>query len=94
MKFVWDPVKNAKNQRKHGIDFREAKSVFQDKKAVRIDDDEHSQEEERYIIIGVSRKERELMVCHCLKDDGDTIRIFSARRATKTEKAIYERSFL
>jgi len=93
MKFEWDPVKNVKNQRKHGIDFREAKTVFQDKKAVKIDDEEHSNEEERYIVIGMSRKDRELTVCHCFRDEGDTIRIFSARKANKTEKEIYERGF-
>jgi len=93
MKFEWDPVKNVKNQRKHGIDFREAKTVFQDKKAVKIDDEEHSYDEERYIVIGMSRKDRELTVCHCFKDDGDIIRIFSARKANKAEKAMYERGF-
>jgi len=93
MKFEWDPVKNVKNQRKHGIDFREAKTVFQDKKAVKIDDEEHSNEEERYTVIGMSRKDRELTVCHCFRDEGDTIRIFSARKANKTEKEIYERGF-
>ena len=94
MKFEWDPVKNVKNQRKHGIDFREAKTVFQDKKAVKIDDEEHSNVEERYIVIGMSRKDQELTVCHCFRDEGDTIRIFSARKANEAEKAIYERGFL
>jgi len=94
MRFEWDPVKNAKNQRKHRIDFREAKTVFQDDKAIKIEDDEHSQEEDRHIIIGMSLKDRELYVCHCYRDDGDVIRIFSARKATKSEKELYERGGL
>jgi len=94
MRFEWDPIKNAKNQRKHRIDFREAKTVFQDDKAIKIEDDEHSQEEDRHIIIGMSLKDRELYVCHCYRDDGDVIRIFSARKATESEKELYERGGL
>ena len=94
MKFEWDSLKNIKNQRKHRIDFREAKTVFQDDKAIKIPDDEHSQGEDRYIIIGMSLKDRELYVCHCYRDDGETIRIFSARKATESEKELYERGDL
>ena len=91
MKFDWDPEKNKKNVKKHGVDFREAETVFQDEMALELLDEEHSEEEDRYIIIGLSSKTRELMVCHCYRNDGDVIRIFSARRATKTEITLYER---
>jgi len=94
LKFDWDPEKNKSNQRKHGIDFREAKTVFQDARAIEIYDEEHSMnDDDRYIIIGISRKDRELMVCHCYRNDGDVVRIFSARKATATEKELYERGF-
>jgi len=92
VKFEWDPEKNKSNNKKHRIDFREAETVFEDDRAIEIYDDEHSQDEERFIIIGVSTKERELMVCHCYRNDGEVIRIFSARKATAREKDMYERS--
>ena len=93
MKFEWDPAKNKSNRRKHGITFEEAKTVFQDKMAIEIYDVDHSYHEDRYILIGISRRDYELMVCHCYKDDGNTIRIFSARRATNAEKMLYERGY-
>ncbi|MCL2386251.1 MAG: BrnT family toxin [Defluviitaleaceae bacterium] len=91
MKFDWDSEKNKSNNRKHGIDFREAKTVFQDIRAIEIYDEEHSINEDRYIIIGMSRKDREVMVCHCYRNGGNVIRIFSARKATVSEKELYER---
>jgi len=91
VKFDWDSEKNKSNNRKHGIDFREAKTVFQDIRAIEIYDEEHSINEDRYIIIGMSRKDREVMVCHCYRNGGNVIRIFSARKATVSEKELYER---
>jgi len=93
MKFDWNPAKNKSNIKKHGVNFEEAETVFQDEMALELFDDEHSEDEDRYIIIGISSKTRELMVCHCYRDNGDVIRIFSARRATKNEIALYERSY-
>jgi len=61
--------------------------------ALELFDDEHSVDENRYIIIGISSKTRELMVCHCYRNGGDVIRIISARRATKNEIALYERGY-
>ena len=91
MKFKWDPEKNKRNNRKHRVDFSEAETVFEDNNAIEMFDEEHSQDEDRFIIIGISTKERELMVCHCYRNDGETIRIISARKATKSEKELYER---
>ena len=91
MRFEWDSEKNRKNIRKHRVDFKEAETVFEDVNAIEIFDEEHSKNEERFIIIGISTKERELMVCHCYRNGGDIIRLISARKATKSEKEFYER---
>ena len=93
MKFDWDLDKNKSNIKKHGVDFEEAETVFQDEMALELFDDEHSEDEDRYIIIGISSKTRELMVCHCYRNGGDIVRIISARRATKNEIALYERRY-
>ena len=93
MKFDWNPDKNKINIKKHGVDFKEAETVFQDEMALELFDDEHSEDEDRYIIIGISSKTRELMVCHCYRSGGDIIRLISARRATKNEIALYERRY-
>jgi len=93
MKFDWNPDKNKRNIKKHSVDFKEAETVFQDEMALELFDDEHSEDEDRYIIIGISSKTRELMVCHCYRNDGYVIRIISARRATKNEIALYERRY-
>jgi len=90
MKFEWDPVKNVKNRRKHKVDFEEAKYVFSDEMALELYDEENSIDEDRYIIIGLSSKTRELYVCHCYRNGGDVVRIFSARRATKEEIHLYK----
>jgi len=91
LRFDWDPNKNKLNIKKHGVDFKEAETVFQDEMALELFDGNHSADEDRYIIIGLSSKTRELMVCHCYRNGGDIIRIFSARRATKNEITLYER---
>jgi len=91
MKFEWDPVKNEVNIKKHGIDFSEAETVFEDERAVTIYDEDHSNGEDRFTIIGISRKLRELAVCHCFRKDDEVTRIISARRATKNESKLYER---
>jgi uncharacterized protein len=89
IKFEWDENKNRINQRKHGISFDEAKTVFYDEEALVIDDPEHSEEEERFIILGLSAKANLLVVCHCCRDSDTVIRIISARKATKTETKYY-----
>ncbi|MBQ3426094.1 MAG: BrnT family toxin [Clostridia bacterium] len=91
LKFEWDNNKNQINKKKHDVDFDEAKTVFYDVNALVIDDPEHSQDEERFIILGMSNKPSLLVVCHCYRQSETVIRIISARKATKTEtKQYYE----
>lgn len=91
IKFEWDENKNDINKKKHKISFEEAKTVFYDTEALLIDDPEHSQEEERFIILGLSKKANLLVVCHCYRASETVIRIISARKATKNEtKQYYE----
>lgn len=89
IKFTWDENKNKINQRKHGVSFDEAKTVFYDDAALVIDDPEHSEEEERFIILGLSNRANLLVVCHCYRVSETVIRIISARKATKTETEFY-----
>ena len=88
--FTWDDAKNRKNAIKHGVNFQEAASVFKDADAVVLDDINHSQDEERFVIIGRSKHERILMVCHCYRGNDELIRIISARKADEEELYIYE----
>ena len=87
--FEWNEDKNRSNQRKHGVSFEEAKTVFFDDLARLIPDPDHSIGEERFILMGLSEKYRLLTVCHCERN-GDTIRIISARKADKFETKQYE----
>ena len=89
IQFEWDENKNQINQRKHGISFRKAKTVFYDEEALVIDDPEHSETEDRFIILGLSSKANLLVVCHCYRASDTVIRIISARKATKTESKYY-----
>lgn len=91
IRFEWDENKNRINQKKHGISFDEAKTVFYDEEALVIDDPEHSEEEERFIILGLSSMANLLVVCHCCRDSDTVIRIISARKATRTETGYYGR---
>ena len=89
LKFEWDENKNRINKNKHKISFEEAKTVFYDEKALLIDDPDHSDDEERFIILGESYKANLLVVCHCYRVSETVIRIISARKATKTEANQY-----
>lgn len=91
IRFEWDENKNRINQGKHRISFEEAQTVFYDEQALVIDDPEHSEGEDRFIILGLSRKANLLVVCHCYRASDTVIRIISARRATKTEEQYYNR---
>lgn len=91
MKYVWDKQKAAINQHKHGVTFEEAQTVFQDCEALRIFDPDHSYEEDRFLLLGFSSALRLLVVCHCYREHDAQIRIISARKASKTETATYER---
>ena len=90
MKFEWDSNKNRANKLKHGVSFEEAETVFDDKNAVYLYDEKHSEHEERFYIIGEDVNFRELSVCHCYRGKNDEIiRIISARRATEIEIDYY-----
>ena len=90
LKFEWDENKNLTNQSKHKVSFEEAQTVFYDEDAMLIDDPKHSEEEERFIILGLSKKLNLLVVCHCCRSSDTVIRIISARKATKTETKQYK----
>lgn len=87
--FEWDENKNHINQCKHGISFDEAKTVFYDEYAILFDDPEHSADEDRFLIIGMTRRERVCIVSHCYRGQEGRIRIISARKATAVEKKVY-----
>jgi len=90
IEFDWSQSKDRANLKKHGVSFEEAKSVFYDEYARQFFDDEHSEDEERFILLGKSNKTRILIVCHCEREGGNVIRIISARKATAKERNFYE----
>lgn len=89
LEFEWDESKNISNQRKHGVSFSDARTVFTDQFARLIADPDHSDDEDRFILLGTSINSRLLVVCHCIRLD-DSIRIVSARKADKHERSVYE----
>ena len=91
MNFEWDENKAATNQQKHGITFQEAATVFQDEDALQIFDPDHSEGEDRFILLGMSSILRILVVCHCYRANDDVIRIISVRKATRNESSTYKR---
>ena len=90
IKFEWDEHKNKINKEKHKISFEEAETVFYDEGAIVIDDPDHSLEEDRFIILGLSTKANLLVVCHCYRASDTVIRIISARKATSAETSQYK----
>lgn len=90
-RFEWDERKNRSNLTKHGISFEEAETVFLDEHALLIDDPDHSEDERRFILLGFSYKLNVLAVCHCDRDDGEVIRLISARKADRSERVMYTR---
>jgi len=92
LRFAWDPQKARSNQQKHGVSFEEAQTAFLDEQALVLEDPEPDDPEERFVLLGLSSSIRLLLVCHCLREGGDLVRIISARRATKAEgKQYWER---
>ena len=87
--FTWDERKNRQNQKKHGVSFEEAQSVFFDDEAREFFDPDHSEDEARFLLVGRSYRLRVLLICHCYRELEGVIRIISARRATKKERAAY-----
>ena len=87
--FEWDLKKAAANKRKHGVSFDEARTVFFDEKAKLIDDPDHSGEEDRFVLLGLSSSLKVMLVCHCYREEGNVIRIISARKASTHESKQY-----
>ena len=90
IEFEWNPSKAISNKKKHNVSFEEAQSVFYDDFAVQFYDEENSETEDRFLMLGLSNESKLLLVCHCEKEEGNTIRIISARKATKNESKLYE----
>ncbi len=92
LKFEWDDNKALSNIEKHdGVSFEEAESVFYDERAIEFYDEEHSESENRFLMLGLSGKLRLLLVCHCIRENNSVIRIISARKATNKESKHYWR---
>jgi uncharacterized protein len=91
IEFEWESAKAKANLRKHGVAFEEAETVFSDDLALLIDDPDHSDDEERFVLLGLSTTRRILAVVHGYRSAPDTIRVISARKATKSERAAYAR---
>lgn len=87
--FEWDEKKGRENQRKHGVSFEEAQTTFLDENAIRFFDPDHSEDEDHFLLLGMSFTLRILVVCHCYRADDSVIRIISARKADKGEQANY-----
>ncbi len=91
IEFDWDEAKNKANILKHGISFSEATSVFYDEYALLIADPDHSETEDRFVLLGLSVKLRLLLVCHCFEVDDGLVRIISCRKAKRKEMSLYKR---
>lgn len=89
--FSWDDRKNEANDKKHGVSFDEAKTLFYDEHAIRYFDPDHSADEERFLMGGMSRRLRVLVVCRCYREEDSVIRIISPRKATRNEEENYRK---
>jgi uncharacterized DUF497 family protein len=89
LRFEWDGRKAAANFKKRGVRFEEAKSVFLDERAKLIDDPDHSEDEDRFVLLGMSSTLRLLLVCHCYRGESNIIRMISARKASVKESRFY-----
>jgi len=91
LRFDWDARKSAANKRKHGVSFEEARTVFYDDRALLIEDPDKNDEEDRFVLLGISAALRMLVVCHCYREKDSLIRIISARKANRKEREDYEK---
>jgi uncharacterized DUF497 family protein len=89
LRFEWDKKKDKSNTKKHGVSFEEAQTVFFDEHAIQFFDPEHSESEDRFILLGASFKSNTLVVCHCFREEETRVRIISARKADKDEEQVY-----
>jgi hypothetical protein len=92
--FLWDSKKNATNIKKHGVSFSEAQTIFYDENAIKYYDPDHSEDEDRFIMLGLSVQLRILVVCHCYRENDSVIRIITARKASNNEEDAYWRGKL
>lgn len=92
LKFEWDSEKDKHNLKKHGVSFNEARSAFYDEYAIQFFDPDHSDTEDRFILLGVSHILNVLVVCHCFREEETVIRIISARKADAEEERVYQRN--
>ena len=90
LRFEWDERKSTVNRRKHGAPFEEARTVFLDEDALMRPDEDHSGDEDRFVLLGLSARLRTLVVCHCYREGDEVIRLISARRANAFERQQYE----
>ena len=90
LRFEWNPAKARENLRKHGVSFDEARTVFADEHAILLDDPEHSADEDRFALLGLSAPLRVLVVTHCYREGDAVIRVISARKATRSERVQYD----
>jgi len=89
LRFEWDPAKDRANRRKHGVSFDQARTAFLDEHGRIMHDLDHSDDEDRFVLLAFSSALRLLVVCHCYRTGEDIIRIISARKATRKERATY-----
>ena len=89
LEFEWDDRKDKANTKKHGVSFDEARTVFYDEYAIQFYDPEHSECEDRFLLLGTSFKLKALVVCHCFREEETVVRIISARKADKDEEQVY-----
>jgi uncharacterized DUF497 family protein len=89
LRFEWDEKKGKANDKKHGVSFEEARTVFYDENAIQFYDPDHSEEEDRFILLGLSFKPQVLVVCHCFRESETVVRIISARKADTDEEQEY-----
>ncbi len=90
LRFVWDPRKAKDNAKKHGVSFDEAQTVFLDDSALLLADPDHSENEDRFLLLGVSARLRLLVVCHCYRESNSEIRLITARKADRKERGQYK----
>ncbi|HKY40911.1 MAG TPA: BrnT family toxin [Polyangiaceae bacterium] len=91
LRFEWDQNKNRANRKRHGVSFEEGQTVFLDDNALLIDDPDHSVDEVRFLLLGLSSRLRVLVVCHCVRKGGNVIRIISVRKADRSERSLYSK---
>ena len=89
LRFEWDPRKASANAKKHGVTFEEASTVFSDENGLFMADPEHSESEDRFLLLGISRALKLLVVCHCFRTSVDVVRIINARKADRSERRQY-----